>query len=157
MVRVIMSSRRSGKKYKIIDHPSDIGIEFYGNTLEELFESAAEGMFSIICDLGFVKPLERRNIRITSENTNYEDLLISWLERLLYWYEVENILFSKFKVDKIHKKNHALVLDADISGEKINLDKHEIKVAIKAPTYHMLEIKKDCRGYNWSGRVIFDI
>jgi SHS2 domain-containing protein len=152
-----MNLKRVGKKYKIIDHLSDIGIEFCGNTLEELFESAAEGMFSIMCDLRLVKPLERRNVRITKGNINCEDLLILWLERLLYWYEVENILFSEFRVDRIDKRNHNLVLNADISGEKIDLDKHEIRVSIKAPTYHMLEVKSGNRGYNWRGRVIFDI
>lgn len=152
-----MNLRRTGKKYKIVDHLSDIGIEFYGDTLEELFENAGKGMFSIICDLRFVKPLERRSIRITGENTNYEDLLILWLERLIYHYEVDNILFSEFKVDKIGKRKHNLLLNAEIFGEKIDLNRHEIRVTIKAPTYHQLEIKRYDRGHNWKGRVIFDI
>jgi SHS2 domain-containing protein len=152
-----MDSRLAGKKYKYIEHLSDIGLEFYGNTVEELFENAAEGMFSVMSDLKLVKPLEKRNVKITSENAGYEDLLILWLERLLYWYEVDNILFSEFKVKRIDMKNHNLILDAGISGEKIDLDKHKITVSVKAPTYHMLEIKKDNRRHKWEGRIIFDV
>ena len=152
-----MNSKRAGRKYKTVDHLSDIGIEFYGDTLEELFENAGKGMFSIISDLRFVKPLEKRSIRVISEGVSYEDLLILWLERLIYCYEVENILFSEFKLDKITRKNHKLLLKAEISGEKINLKRHEIRVSIKAPTYHQLEIKKGNKDYNWKGRVIFDV
>jgi len=152
-----MNLKRIGKKYRYIDHLSDIGIEFYGNKLEELFENAGVGMFSIMCDLELVKPQEKRNIKISQKDTCYEDLLVLWLERLLYLYEVDYVLFSEFKVGGIHKKGRNLVLTAEISGEKIDLNKHKIKIAIKAPTYHMLEIKRDDRYCNWKGRIIFDV
>ena len=156
-IGVIMNSKRAVEKYKIIDHLSDIGIEFYGGTPEELFENAGKGMFSIICDLRTVKPLEKKSIRITGKNPNFEDLLILWLERLIYRYEIDNTLFSKFKVDKIEREDHNLVLNAQIFGEKVDPRKHEIRVSIKAPTYHKLEITKNSSGHNWTGRVIFDI
>jgi len=152
-----MDSELAGKKYKYIEHLSDIGLEFYGNTVEELFENAAEGMFSIMSDLKLVKPLEKRNVKIAGENAGYEDLLILWLEKLLYLYEVDSILFSEFKVRRIDMTNHNIMLDAGVSGEKIDLDKHKITISVKAPTYHMLEIKKDNRHHNWKGRIIFDV
>ena len=156
-IGVIMNLKRAVEKYKIIDHLSDIGIEFYGSTLEELFENAGKGMFSIICDLRTVKPLEKKSIKITGKNPNFEDLLILWLERLIYRYEVGNTLFSEFKVDKIDREDHNLMLNAQILGEKVDPCKHEIRVTIKAPTYHKLEITRNSKGHNWKGRVIFDI
>ncbi len=149
--------KRDVKDYRIIDHLSDIGIEFYGDTPEALFENAGKGMFSIMCDLRSVKPMEKKSIRITGKNTNFEDLLVLWLERLIYRYEVDDTLFSEFRVDKIGRRNHKLVLNAQILGEKVDPDKHEIRVTIKAPTYHRLEIIRNARGHNWKGRVIFDI
>jgi SHS2 domain-containing protein len=145
------------KKYKYIDHLSDVGIEFYGNTPEELFENAAAGMFSIMCNLETVKPLVKREVRISEKGINYEDLLILWLERLLYLYEVNTTLFSDFKVKKIENKGNTFILEAEIYGEEIDLSRHEIEVAIKAPTYHDLEIKENGEGYKWRGRVIFDV
>jgi len=152
-----MNSKRIGKKYRYIDHPSDIGIEFYGKKPEELFENAAVGMFSIMCDLELVKPREKRNVKISQKDTGYEDLLVLWLERLLYLYEVNDVLFSEFKVDGIYKKGRNLELTAEISGEKIEMGRHKIKIAVKAPTYHMLEIKRDDRYCDWKGRIIFDV
>lgn len=149
--------KRDFKDYKIIDHFSDIGIEFYGDTPEALFENAGKAMFSIMCDLRSVIPLEKKNITITGKSINFEDLLILWLERLIYHYEVDNALFSEFRVDKISRMDHNLVLKAQILGEQIDPDKHEIKIAIKAPTYHGLEIKRNTGESDWKGRVIFDI
>ncbi len=152
-----MSLKITGKKYKYIDHPSDIGLEFYGDSLEELFENAAAGMFSIMCDLKLIRPVRKSKIKISEKNADYEDLLISWLEKLLYRYEVNNILYSEFKVNRIEKKNGGSILEAEIGGEKINPGKHKIKTAIKAPTYHTLEIKKEGSNHNWKGRIIFDV
>jgi SHS2 domain-containing protein len=152
-----MKSGRVNKKYRYIEHLSDIGLEFYGNTIEELFENAGEGMFSIICNLKKIRSLERRNVRIRSEHTDFEDLLILWLEKLLYWHEVDNILFAGFKVAGVYEKNGGVELSAEVSGEKIDPERHVIRTVVKAPTYHMLDIKKDGRRYSWKGRIIFDV
>lgn len=152
-----MKPERVNKKYRYIEHLSDIGLEFYGNTIEELFENSGAGMFSIICDLEMVRPLEKRSITISRKDTGFEDLLILWLEKLLYWHEVDSILFSEFKVAGIYKKSSKMVLSAEASGEKIDPDRHIIRTAVKAPTYHMLEIKKGGKNCNWKGRIIFDV
>ncbi len=144
-------------KYRYIDHLSDIGIEFYGSTLPELFENAAAGMFSIMCDLKLIKPMEKKIIKVTGENTGYEDLLISWLEKLIYLYEVSSMLFSEFRVIEIKEKSGKNILEAEISGEKIDLRRHKISAAVKAATYHKLEIKKNRADNNWKGKVIFDV
>lgn len=148
---------RVNKKFRYIEHISDIGLEFYGNTMEELFENSGAGMFSIICDLETVRPLEKRRMSISRKDTGFEDLLILWLEKLLYLHEVDNILFSGFKVAGIKKKNIGLRLSAEVTGEKIDTGRHIIKTAVKAPTYHKLEIKKGGKDYNWKGRIIFDV
>lgn len=152
-----MKSKIVNKKYRYIEHLSDIGLEFFGNTVEELFENAGEGMFSIICDLKKVRSLDKRRVRISQQSGSFEDLLILWLEKLLYWHEVDNIIFGGFEVKSIYKKNGDMELSAEVSGEKIDPDRHVIKTAVKAPTYHMLEIKKDEKNCNWGGRIIFDV
>ena len=144
-------------KYRIIEHTSDIGIEFYGGSLTELFESAAAAMFSIICNLKLIEPVEKKNIAVSGKNTGYEDLLVSWLERLIYLCEVDSMLFSDFKVVKIKKENSDITLKAEISGEKIDPGRHKLRADIKAATYHKLMVKKNLKDNNWKGRVIFDV
>jgi len=146
------------KKFEQIEHLSDIGIKIYGNSLEQLFENAAEGMFSIMCDLKKINPAVKRNITIEEYNkVSLEGLLVLWLENLLYRFEIEDMLFSRFKIKKFLTEDSRSIIKADIFGEKVDFGKHEIVVAVKAPTYHMLEVRKDKNSRGWTGKVIFDV
>ena len=69
-----MKSKIVNKKYRYIEHLSDIGLEFFGNTIEELFKNAGEGMFSIICDLKKVRSLDKRRVIISQQSGSFEDL-----------------------------------------------------------------------------------
>ena len=145
-------------KFVQIDHLSDIGIEAYGSSKEELFENEALGMFSIMCDLTNIKQIKRKKIFIKAEEImELEDFLLLWLEKLLYIYEVEKMLFSRFDISRIENKNSYKSISAVIYGEKIDLGRHELRTAIKEPTYHKLYLKKDENTGIWIARVIFDV
>jgi SHS2 domain-containing protein len=143
------------KRFEYLEHLSDTGIRFYGKNHRELFENAALGMFSVISSIESVQPLKKIDIDIVSEGKNLEDMLILWLEKLLYYHEVDKILFSEFKVSSLKRQNKKYRLSAVVSGEKIDFMRHEIKIGIKAPTYHQLKIEG--KGRRWQGKVIFDI
>lgn len=159
--------------FEIIDHPSDTGIRVAARTVERLFELAASGMFSLMTAIENIKPFVSKNLRIVREpGLKIEDLFIIWLEELLYIYEVQELLLSEFKVFRVkagdygynrdgepeskNSSRHSCV-EAKISGEKIDLRRHDILVSIKAPTYHMLEVVKDSNSGLWKGQVIFDV
>lgn len=141
--------------FNMVEHLSDTGIEFYGNSPEKLFENAARGMFSIITDIDNVALRDRIKISLTTDHNSLEDLLILWLERLIYHFETESMVFAGFKVNKVKRSGQGYRLDAEIIGEGFDRGRHEIKTGIKAPTYHQLAVKN--MGRKWWGRVIFDI
>jgi SHS2 domain-containing protein len=141
------------KKYEEIEHPSDIGLRFRGESLEELFANAGVGMFSLITQINRVENTRDIDIKLSSGSSSYEDLLILWLERLLYYFEVENFVFSRIKVLKVKSSGISAVL----YGEKIDNTRHNILNSIKAPTYHMLSISKDSSRGIWEGTIIFDV
>ncbi|MBM3705393.1 MAG: archease [Actinobacteria bacterium] len=148
----------SFKKYEILEHPSDVGLKVYAGTIGGLFEICAEGMFSIICRLEKVEKSETRSVSLFENNEmRLDEFMILWLDKLLYLHEVESMLFSSFRVLKLEVGNGISGLDAEVNGEKINLLKHELHISIKAPTYHMLQVKKDCSTGLWTGQVIFDV
>ncbi len=136
------------KKFEILDHTADTGIIAYGDDLKEAFENAALGMFSLITDLTEIENDQTRKIDINSPDR--DGLLVSWLNELIYLFDVENIIFSKF--DIIHLDENAL--SAIGYGEKVDLSRHEIRIGIKAATYHMLKIDKNDL---FRVQVIFDI
>ena len=65
------------------------------------------------------------------------------------------MVFSKFKV-KIEKlQAQGYQLQAEIWGEKIDPQRHKLKVDVKAVTRHLFEIKKE-KG-KFLARVVLDI
>jgi len=114
-------------------------------------------MFSIMCDLKTIKPVVKKTVTVSVKNADYEDLVISWLDRLVYLYEVNNMLFSDFRIAEIKEKDGSMMLKAEIYGEHMDLQRHKLRAGVKAATYHKLEVSKDKESGNWKGRVIFDV
>jgi SHS2 domain-containing protein len=145
--------------YAFIDHPSDIGIEVNAGSPGELFENAALGMFSIMYDLKNVGAAEKVKVAIKCKNgADIEELLISWLEKLLYVFETKNMVFCRLEVTGIEIAKTVKFVEAFAYGEKVNLSTHKFFTAVKAPTYHMLKVEKnDKAGGIWTVRIIFDV
>ncbi len=139
------------KNYEVFEHTADVGIRAYGKDLNEAFENAAMGMFSIITDVEKVKAVGGYKIAI--EASDLEQMLVDWLSELLYIHTVKQVMFSTFSV-KIEEGEGKWLLKGDASGENYDEKKHPYHTEIKAVTHHILEIKKN-EGYRVS--VLFDI
>lgn len=122
------------KRFKLIEHTADTGLIAYGKSLPEAFSNAAYGMFSIIAELDNVGETVTRCFEICADDP--EDLLFEWLNRLLYYFDVDLLLFRKFKIELL-PKNH---LKAICYGEKYNSSYHRLKTGVKSATYHMLKV-----------------
>ncbi|UCG54444.1 MAG: archease [Dehalococcoidia bacterium] len=122
------------KKYKLIEHTADIGLIAYGNTLAEAFGNAAYGMFSIIAELNSVMEKQSRHIEL--KGSDQESLLFEWLNRLLYYFDVDLLLFKSFEVSILPKNK----LTAICYGEKYDASRHHLKIGVKSATYHMLKV-----------------
>ena len=136
------------KKFDIIEHTADTGIVAYGTELKEAFANAAYAMFTLIADLEDVKEVVCRQIEV--EAGDRESLVVSWLNELLYLFDVEGVIFKRFKVMELSETS----LKAEGYGELIDKARHSLKAGVKAATYYMLRVEKD-NGY--SVRVIFDV
>ena len=127
------------KSYEYFEATADIGLKAYGENLNEAFENAGRAIFNIISDTSNIYPIREIEFEIVSEDE--VSLLYDYLEELLFYHEVEFMLFSEFHVE-IDENLH---LKAIIKGEEIDWQKHERKTEIKAITFHMMEVKKgDC-------------
>lgn len=124
------------KNYEYFDVTADIGFKAYGNDLNEAFENASVAMFNIITDTANVRPTKEFKFEIDSEDE--VSLLYDYLEELLFYHEVEFMLFSEFHVEI----DNNLHLEAKILGEEIDWQKHERKTEIKAITFHKMDVRK---------------
>ena len=129
------------KSFEFLEHTADAYIAAYGRDLAEAFENAALAMFEVMTDIGKVKPEVKEQVEVVAED-EYA-LLYSWLEKLLVKFDIEDVLFSKFKVLDLKKIAEGFILRAEVWGEKFDAKKHTQKVGVKAVTYHMMEIIKE--------------
>lgn len=137
------------RKYELLDHTADIGIIAYGKSKEEAFSIAAEAMFNLICPLEKIEERERFDIEVDGEDL--ESLLVTWLNELLYIFEVQKLLFKRFEVTLIG--NNQLI--SHCYGEKFDPKKHETLREIKAVTYNLLKIEP--KDDFWTIQVVFDV
>lgn len=136
------------KRFEVIDHTADVGIAAYGKDLKEAFANAAYALFSLMVDLEGVDETSCHDVKVTAEDQ--DDLLVAWLNELIYIVEVENVLFKRFEVGELTETR----LSATCYGETIDPQRHKLKVGVKAATYHMLRIDK---GDGFRVQVLLDI
>ena len=123
-------------RYKQIPHTADIAVRAYGKDLKDLFINAAYAMFDIIADLKGLKNSIEIDVKVNAPSE--EELLVSWLNELLYNFYTKFIIFSKFKILSIDDNN----VIAKAKGKPVGDNKNRLKTEIKAVTYHNLKIKK---------------
>jgi SHS2 domain-containing protein len=122
--------------YRILEHPSDVGIEAAGRSLKEVFEYAALGLVSIIADPATVDSAERRFVAL--EGSDYENLLVKWLSEILYLYDGQQFLASDVEITRLTSQQ----LEASVMGEPVDARKHALKTDVKAITYHQLKVEE---------------
>lgn len=136
------------KGYSQFEHTADIGISATGSDLRELFTNFALGLFDVICDMGKVSPIEEIKVNISS--SDLESLLVKWLNELVYIFDSKRMLLSQFDIKAVDHDS----LTAVVSGEKIDPKRHELRLSVKAATYHQLSIKKNKQ---YEGKIILDV
>jgi SHS2 domain-containing protein len=135
------------KRFELIEHTADMGLRAYGKNLAEAFANAAYGMFSIIAELDEGKEKETRRIEIKEEDK--EGLLFEWLNSLLYYFDVDGLIFKRFDIVEFGEGH----LKADCWGEKYDPERHHLKTGVKSATYYMLEVDETKNRV----QVIFDV
>jgi SHS2 domain-containing protein len=141
--------KRRLRKYRQLVHTADCAWRIWGDSLEELFENAAGALMATITDRRRLRPRETRTLEV--EAPDREALLVAWLNRLLYLYDVDGFLGRDFQVLSLSPQ----LLKARVRGEIFDPAQHVGKTAVKAATYHHLEITP--QAYGWRATVILDL
>jgi len=131
-------------KYEFLYHIADAKFRAFGLTLEEAFGNATLALFNVMIDTSSLEVSEERNIELTSPDIKM--LLVDWLSELLYLFEVDEIIFFEFRIEKIEKVEEGFSLKGIASGVQIDLSNHKFDTQVKAVTLHELEVEQDETG-----------
>jgi len=140
----------SAQGFRVLEHTADVGFEALGSTREDAFRNAGRALMSLVVDLDSVNRVER--VPVAASAAEPEGLLVNWLSEILYLQDTEGWLFADFE--------NVTVTDRSASaagvGERFERGRHQVKLLVKAITYHQLALEKVPAGH-WRARVYVDI
>jgi SHS2 domain-containing protein len=79
------------------------------------------------------------------------ELLVCWLNEVVYWSEKNNLVPSAFHIESVSDKE----LQATIAGEPFDMERHSVERQIKSVTYHQACLEERVDG--WYSRVYVDL
>jgi SHS2 domain-containing protein len=135
--------------FREIEHTADLGIEIEADSPADLFRCAGLALFSLMVNLASIQQQEERQEVVQAEG--WEELLHDWLSLLLRRFLQEGFVAADLTIDEIDASH----VRARLRGERLNYDRHEFEMEIKAVTYHQLAVT--CVDGRWRARVIFDV
>ncbi len=136
------------KNFEIIYHTADVGVKVWGKTLKGVFKNSAKSLLTLISDVKKVEPSIKVKGRV--EGDDIEELLVNFLNEIIFIHEMENMVFSDVEITSFNKKK----VNFTLFGEKYNPEKHSINFGVKACTYYGLKINK--KDSIFETRIIFD-
>lgn len=116
--------------------------------MRELFHNAALGMFSFLVDAEGLVGNEKHLVEVTADNQ--EELLVSWLRKLLSLHQTELLIPTEIDIESISEQN----IKARVSCLRVEEGDQRIFGEIKAVTYHGLEISETDDGL--VAQIVFD-
>jgi SHS2 domain-containing protein len=133
------------------DHTADVGLRISAESLDDLYRTAAEGLFDyIVANRDAVEPTMYDSVDLRADMPG--ELLVAWLNDLIFRSETRHRLYTKFEV---LVADDGLALHARIAGEPIDRDRHVLDHEVKAVTHHGLVLRRTDDG--WLAEFILDI
>jgi SHS2 domain-containing protein len=113
-----------------LEHTADVQLEVWGPDMAALLEEAARGTYRL---MGLeISRVSRRHRRLEIAATDREQLLVSFLDELLFLAEAEELGFDAFMLEIDGSR-----LLAHLEGGTVAARSKEIK----AVTFHRLEVR----------------
>ncbi len=114
------------KKFRYLDHMTDLIVESYGNTLEELFENSAIGLVNAMFETSKVDLTA--SIKIIAEGHDFKSLLYNWIEKIILAIYIDRIIITKF--DSLSfSKIYTAITNNNKKTEKIIAEEKELIIA----------------------------
>lgn len=137
------------RRYEFLGHMADVRLRIEGDSPEELFQAALDGMSNLMKQ-GFCRRKGARTFEheLSISSNDMTSLLLDFMAEVLTQSQIHHVIFYAVQFKGLKEKQ----LRAKIIGEKVSTwDKD-----VKAVTYHEAEIKKNKEGHYYT-TVVFDI
>ena len=135
--------------YEPFEHTADLGLRATAPDLDGMFAEMARALLAAMVENPeAVRPETEATIEVAGTDREY--LLFDWLKELLYRFDADHMLYSRFEV-RVGPDG----LTATAWGEPVDPARHLLNHEVKAITYHGLTVEQTPDG--WRAEVIVDI
>jgi SHS2 domain-containing protein len=149
------------RRFEEIDHTADLAMKVEGDSLQELFLGALEGMYHLI----FGQHVEIKELNLKTEKNHLkpllmsaptlEDLLVLWLSDMNYKIEVYQQVLKGVGNLRLEEYKEYSQLEGKFAYSTLEELNFMQENEIKAVTYHQLEVRK--KGNLYFTTIIFDV
>ena len=136
------------------EHTADLALRVWAPEIGAFFREAARGLGRLLFDPGDVKPKQEFELEV--EGIDLEELLVGWLNEILYRIEEETLAFDDVgRLEVRGNSRDGYRLRATLIGEPRDPERLGLRAAIKSATYHGLVIDPESEtGYDLT--IVFD-
>lgn len=135
-------------RYRFIEHTADLGLEVESSTLAGVYETAGRALFDLVAPGAGSAEIP---FSVESEGGDRVELLVNFLNDLLFHFEVEGLLFRTFETQRLGGAR--LVMEA--RAEPLEGREDRVHTVVKAATHHRAEVER--KGKGWRAVVFFDL
>lgn len=135
--------------FEHFEHQADMGIRGFGRTREEAFAQAALALTAVVVPPERIQARDR--VPVTCTAPDDELLLFDWLNAVVYQMAARRMVFGRFAV---HIDGHRL--DGELTGEPLDVGRHEPGVEVKAATASALRVAQLADG-SWLAQCVVDV
>jgi SHS2 domain-containing protein len=141
-------------EWEFTDHTADTGLLGRGGSPGAAIAAAGAGLFDLMVGHGSIRELRRRDVSVAGYDLT--DLLVAFLNELLYLFEVEREVFARFDVAVSPTGDS---LSAVGYGERLDPARHTVRIGVKAATHHAAAVEqvKLAGGEHWVARTSLDV
>jgi SHS2 domain-containing protein len=138
-----------GKSFRLLEHTADMGVEAWAGSCEGALEEIARGLATMSYGDSPAAAVVKAAIVVQAEDL--VELLVNWLNEVVYWSEKENLVPADFRIESL--SNGELL--ATVAGEPFDPVRHTVERQVKSVTYHQACLEETAEG--WHARVYVDL
>jgi SHS2 domain-containing protein len=133
--------------FEVLEHTADVGVRAEASSLEECFRQMTLGLLDVS---GAFRPDDGDKRDISVEADDLGALLVYWLEEVLYLQDSADAVVTDVTVERVGPTEARGSVSIAPRGDEVLEG-----TAVKAITYHQLEVKRTEQG--WRATAFFDI
>jgi putative phosphoribosyl transferase len=127
------------------EHTGELALRMEAPTLRSLFQQAGKALSEAMG--GASRSLADKEVKVVVAAPDREALLVEWLNELVYRAEVDHMLPSEFRVERLSERE----LEAVVRGPRLE----HLRNPVKAATYHGLSVVEGPEG--WRATIVLDV